>query len=1355
MFGRHPDRLASLIAIAAFLAALSAWAGTESDVRILASDDQRIVLEYAPGPARIEKRTVPISAGRTDVFDAVSLAGCVLEDAPGKPRLPYRLIRLGIPSEGSVSVSILGSRHTSRGGLRVLPAPTRRQADSLGYTYAYEPDPAVYSRAGQYPGQLVQTLGTSFLRRQRILTLRVNPLQHDPVRRSLDLYERITIEVAFTGKPALRPVRADRHFEEVYRTTLANYEGSRAWRTAPARPQVLLRSPFNATETWYKISIQENGIYRLRASDLQAVGIDLATVDPRTVRIYSGGGKDLPLDITQPRPELKEVAITLIGEEDGRFDTQDYILFYGQGLYGWHYDPELESTLRYDLYANPYTRTNVYWLTYGGTAGKRMTLRDGSLTDPNPVRPTAFAQHVRVEEDHVNPYNYSGRQWCWEFLQGTGAETVYYTVTLPGVDPASPCTLRTWFLGHTSGTHHVRIYLNDHLATDTTWSGAYTLRSFQAAGPWLLRGQNTLRVEVPRDIDPNDRIYFDWFEVSYSEAFEATGDALLFSTAGTEQTGRFEFSVSPLPARTCEIMDVSDPIGPVRISPAPAISGGVLRFQDRVDSTQTYFLAAESAWRTPTSLSLDSPSDLRNSSNSADYLIITPDDFYNQLLPLKAERENRDGFRVKMVRLGDVFDEFSWGLEDPTAIRDFLKYAYDTWATPPSYVLLVGDGTADWRGILSASNARNYVPTYQTLYSDWAIEAGVREYGLIEDWFAFLDNAQPEGDCFAEMYLGRLSVQTAEDAAVVVGKILNYEDPSTYGDFRNRVLFVADDEWKWGARDALPHTQDTERLERGCIPASYDRMKVYLMEYPFDLSNRYKPEAEADVIDRMSEGALLVNYIGHGNETKWAHEYVFQAPADIYALSNGSRLPFIVSGSCEVGRFDRPDLDCMAEVEVRIENKGAIGTFAAVRPTYPDPNVLLDSLLLVNLFSPDTSLRARDLGSAILEAKVRSGIGCSPNSEKYVLFGDPALRIGAPRLSAQLSLSSDSLKGRGTYTLRGQVLNGTEVFRGEAFVRIFDSAFMRAHPLYGTGPDTVRYLLPGTPFFKGPVLIEGDTFSLSFVVPAVDVPGEGGFSAGSLGRVSCYLWNETTDGSGYLDSLFVGGADTSAGSDTTRPTVALFANSSPLKDSSLVPPSFTLSGELFDLHGIDLSQQPGYLLTLYVDDPRRFQTPVDLARHFTYDLGSYQRGRFSYPLSLAASEDPSRDTLHTIEVSVADNFHNRTTLLLTVRVPAQTSLTLTDVVNYPNPFKAYTDFTFRLNQDADVTVQVFTVAGRPVQALKARGTFGYNRIPWDGRDADGDAMANGVYIYKITARPLAGSPASGKVEVVQKIVIMR
>lgn len=445
----------------------------------------------------------------------------------------------------------------------------------------------------------------------------------------------------------------------------------------------------------------------------------------------------------------------------------------------------------------------------------------------------------------------------------------------------------------------------------------------------------------------------------------------------------------------------------------------------------------------------------------------------------------------------------------------------------------------------------------------------------------------------------------------------------------------------------------------------------------------------------------------------------------------------------------------MAEDEVRIRDKGAIATFAAVRPTYPDPNVLLDSLFLVELFSPDTTVRSRDLGSAVYQAKILSGIGSSYNSEKYVLFGDPAMKISTPKLRVSLSLSADSLKGRGTYTLKGRVENGSDVFRGLAYVRLFDSAFMRAHPLYGTGPDTVRYLLPGRPFFKGPVQVEGDTFTVTFVVPTPSVVGEGGFSTGNLGRASCYAWNESSDGAGYLDSLSVGGVDSSAGVDTTKPAIALFANGVPLSDSALVPPTFTLSAELSDPTGIDLSEQPGFLFALYVNDPRHYQTPVDLSRYFSYDLGSYQRGHFSYPLSLPTAESSTRDTVHSLEISVADNFHNRTSLRVAVRVGAQSILALTDVVNYPNPFKTETDFTFRLNQDAEVAIQVFTVAGRPILTLKTQGRFGYNRIPWDGRDAEGDLLANGVYIYKVTARPIAGSPASGRVEAVQKVVIMR
>lgn len=1306
-----------------------------SGLRVLRSDANGLLLEYTPG-AVVRSR---LGGGS---MEALNLSDCSTIRDIGKPQVPIRSVLFGVPFGATVQAQVLSSDLVDIGEIDLAPVP---RGTGFGPT-TWVRDPGTYGTNALFP-PAVMSLHTPFqIRSQRIARLSLYPVQYNPVTKRAYQCRKMTIQVSFSVPKGVPQVATPDGFDDVFKTALVNFEQAKAWRKPPTPPRI--QSFIFDTGPWYKIKVLSNGLYKVSGSDLQKAGVDISQIDPYTLKLYNGGGKLLNRNHDAPLPDtMRQVAVWVVGEDHTTLQSGDYFVFYGKGPYGPHYDDSLDTF----LYYNPYTDTNVYWLTWGGSQGLRMGVKDGSLSDPNPIRPSDFMCRVHVEQDNLNIYG-EGLRWYWEELNsGDNTQTAHYQVNLAGVQTQEPCSLWVSIAGtgpckdlpncDIPWDRDVNIWFNNNQA----WSGHISGRDPQpypqgsrllvpAYGPWAVEGDNTLQVQ--RTGDP---LSFDWFEVVYRRRYEAQNDTLEFSTYGNLGTGRYEFSVANFTDPNIEVFDITDPFAPARIT-TPALQGGTLKFQDNVDTVRAYVASPASAYKTPAGITSKPYSNLHDPNNAADYIIITNDLFYDQMQAIRNLRSSK-GHTVLMVRLSNVYDEFSWGLADPTAVRNFLHYAYDNWdhgRGTAAYALLVGDGNSDFKNLLHRSHPTSLFPIYTSAaYQDLG-GLGIEDT-MTDDWFAYFTQ-----DIYPEMKLGRLPVQTPADASVVIDKILNYDSPETYGAWRNRAVFVADDEYRLCNPDDgywLKHTEQTELIATQHFTRQFDFTKVYLTEYARDPFCK-KPGAEADVVKAISNGAVFVSFVGHGGWWIWAHEQAFLSPPDVSLLNNGKKLPIICSASCSVGKFDMTDNECMAELEVRAKDKGAIATVAATGGTYGGgPNEDMVKAFVDKAFTDST-----DIGTGLFYAKFT--LKNPGNNQLILLLGDPGLVPAQPRLPLSLSVSDTiGLEGKRLVQVHGTVGGG---FNGTALVTAFDSDSLKTYnsPL---GMST-QYRLPGNPIFTGPVKVTNGQFSASFFVPT-------GLRSGKSGRVSAYVWNDQVDGHGALDSIPVRGFDdTTARDDGKGPNITLYANGKQLLNGDRVAPSFTLVGVLEDDHGINLSnQQPlPYQLRLVINNDRL--NAHYIANDFAYDLGSYTKGSFSAPVTLYAPSEG--DSTYTLTIEAADNFLNRSSDSVRVVVGSSLSLAVTNLVNYPNPFKNDTQFTFELTQAAEAEIKIYTVAGRLIRTLRP-GLLpaGYNQVYWDGRDADGDRLANGVYLYKISAQA-ANPGASGTTSEISakeygKLVVMR
>ena len=870
----------------------------DDTLRVLKSDAEGIVVELSIPPYSVQ----PVG-GDSDGY-GLAIDGYETGGAAGQPALPRRSFLVGIPNGAQINLELLEAGGVVVENKWVAPVPTRRltnlDLDTVllehvpAFEIEYLKDAAIYDADAFYPSHVVSVASLGHLRDQRYVEILVQPVQYNPVQQQIRQYQHLKFRLSFSypgGVEETSEVRPQSPaFEEILRQSIVNYEMARTWRASSetvesiGRKSMTAQSPVSTPA--YKIKIGRTGLYQLTYNDLAAAGLPVATLDPRTFRLLNLG---------------EEVAIYVLGEDDGQFDPGDYIHFYGVGI------------------NTKYTNVSVYWLSYGGAYGLRMAEKDG--TPYGATVPSSFPA-ARHEEDDNWYWSYLPMQetehWYWDYVQATsGPVEKTFSVDLADIaTETSTATLRIMLLGGTSYAavnpdHHVQLYLNGMQVGETYWDGlTANLAVFEFPQSYLGSGVNQLKLRVPRDMGAAvDSVVLDWFELEYLDIYMAEADELTF---GVNETGTWEYHVAGFSGPEVVILDVTDPPSPTLIVSA-SVSGTLpytVQFEDVVDEADVqYFAAEQSSLLVPQSIEEDIPSDLVSLDNGADYIIITHRQFYTEVLPLADYRASQ-GLRTMVVDVQDVYDEFGYGLVDPDAIKGFLAYAYAQWQSPaPSYVVLVGDGTWDPKDNLG-TGIQVYIPPYLALVDPWLGETAVdNRYVSVSG-----------GDIIPDMLIGRLPVNSPAETASIVNKTLAYEQNPPIGDWNRRLLFVADNADAAGNFAAL-----SDDIADNYVPLPYTSTKAYLgVTCPYQNPS---VACKQEVLANINSGSLLINYIGHAAIQQWAGEKLLHV-TDLPGLTNGGKLPVMLPMTCYEGYFHYPGFPSLGESIVRIDGKGAVASWS-------------------------------------------------------------------------------------------------------------------------------------------------------------------------------------------------------------------------------------------------------------------------------------------------------------------------------------------------------------------------------------------------------------------------------------------
>ena len=910
--------------------------GEDRGVRVLSEDSFGLVLEIDVPPPVFE--TVDIAA---QTYSRVKLKGWAATLKSGSPELPAQGFLIQVPQSGDITVEAAGSSPSSVPNLTVSPVPYLKPSDDGQWTTEYSADEAIYLSSAFYPGRIAVVQRAGIIRGVPVARVIFYPFQWNPAAKELHRYSRITARVSFQN-----PLLSSRQplsesnvsalsevYQELLRQSVINYSPS-----SGQERHVEALEPVQSTDMSgdLKIMVKQSGLYRITYEDLKGTGIDVDNVRPNTFRLYHGTD-DVFLRVVTAGTRMKQ---------------GDYLEFYAE------------------RFENTFTDTNVYRLSWGKKRGKRIPVRAGGVTGQGTLV-TSFLDTIHLEQNNtgwgLTPGAPEQDYWFWEKI--TAPAVTNYPFTLQSLNKAGGTgKIKVCFRGASTAPphpdHHTKITLNGTLIGDARWDGSDEyIQEADIPLNVLLEGTNTLTVESPGDTGAVvDIIYLNWIEISYWRQMEAKDDELTFTVTGE---GRFRMAVNNLSSPDVRIFDITSPF---RVSMykgftiAPGSNGYIAAFEDDLKGRKSFYLMTDKAVKSPFSTEQWRSAGLKSEANSADYIVITPREFLESASPLITFREQQ-GLRVKPVAVEDIYNEFGNGTLDPQAIKDFLTYTYAYWRRPaPAYVLLLGDGTLDYRDNF-ATGKKTRVPVHLLMTPD---------AGLVPDdnWYVAIDG----NDVLPDMIIGRVPAADATMAADMVQKILGYENANSYSP--RDVLFAADN------NDIYFETINENLVSK--LPAGYTARKVYLRSYSTTES------ATSDIISYMNNGMMLTNYVGHGDVTHWAGESLF-VPEYISRLNNGGKLTFLVTLDCMNGYFAHPFYYSISEAFVAAKDRGAIAAFSPSGLGYPSEHMILGNEIFSSIFQDNI----RALGAITTRSKINAfANGVSEDVVRiFTLIGDPAVRL--------------------------------------------------------------------------------------------------------------------------------------------------------------------------------------------------------------------------------------------------------------------------------------------------------------------------------------------------------------------------
>lgn len=1107
-----------------------------------------------------------------------------------------------------------------------------------------------------------------------------------------------------------------------------------------------------ASGEWYKIGLVREGIYKVNYAMLQDMGFNMNNLQSVQLRLFGNGGGALPVENSEDRiDDLAENNIEMHDGGDGSFDPGDYFLFYGQNQTRWLHDEDEDEFIHEP---NPYSDSTFYFITrdYNIGAPKRVEEKANLQTNAD-LALNNFVDWQYHEEDRENLIK-SGKRWYGEIFSVRRSYT--FPFSFPDIVTSEPFQVTVAAASRAirrPSSFTISVNGSDQnnkiaFTRGVTAGYANTYALYDHAVNFTQSASDNVNVQVSYDNTSSADIgWLDYIRVAATRQLRFTGSQMTFRNPAAKNANVVQYNAAGV-GQNAVIWDVTDPTR--ALIQQGNRSGNNFSFKTEGGDMREYIIFNPTVTRTPAFSKKVNNQNL-HAFPQTDYLIISHKPFRSAADQLARFHEERGEFSVRVVNINEVYNEFSSGAPDLTAIKDFMKMFYDRAGSDasklPKYLLLFGGASYDYKDRISGNT--NHIPIYQSANS----ESPTGSF-MSDDYVGFLDD--DEGDDVRsglDIGVGRIPVNTNSQAQSVVNKIIRYHRiPQSFGSWRNRITWVADD-LDHALSQKLPiHMRDADKLAEKIKERypSYNNNKIYFDAFKKESTaggQRY-PGVTDEINKSMVNGTLLMTYVGHGGVSGWAHERVLRIQ-DINSWTNRNSMPLFLTATCEFTRFDDPERTSAGEFVLINPDGGGIGLMTTTRLVYASPNYQLANTFTDYVFEAVDG-QTPTLGDLLMLSKdislnnitISNGI----NYRNFTLLGDPAMRLAYPQYTVKTTQAPDTIQALEKVTIKGIVTNDygqkQENYNGIVYPVIYDQ-LRQITTLDNDNEGAFQYDDRTGIIFNGKAGVKNGEFEFSFVVPK-DINYEFGKA-----KVSYYTDDRRIDGNGNDLEITIGGIDENAAEDNTPPDVQLWMNDENFVSGGITDENPSLYARVFDESGINtVGSGIGHDITAVLDE--NTGNPIILNDFYESDLNSYQSGTINYPFS------ELNQGRHTLSLKVWDVYNNSAEAYTEFVVAGSEELAIEHLLNYPNPFTTNTSFYFEHNapgQSLEVRIQVFTVSGKLVKTIDgiyASDGFRIGPINWNGRDDYGDAIGKGVYVYKVKVTAQTGE----SVDKFEKLVIL-
>lgn len=1096
---------------------------------------------------------------------------------------------------------------------------------------------------------------------------------------------------------------------------------------------------------WIKIGVISSGIHKIDANFLQKSGLNLAQINPQNIKIFGNGGGMLPQANNISRAnDLLENAISVQGEADGRFDNQDVILFYGQSPHTISFD-SLSKSFKHQF--NIYSDTTFYFLTVSDTKGLRIK-EQNSVTATQEI--TSFDDYDFHEIDRKNilaqaPFAGSGREWVGEEFGGNNEQS--FTFNFSGIQPntslkitasmAASAFRQTEFSLKINSQSIGTVPLNAIGADRYDYKGAFNTKSFIINSDNFTTA-NDLKIGFIYDRKTlTDGIGFlNFVGIQAVRNLKLYGNQTIFRSLESLKYTTSKFTLNDESSTSLKIWDISNPQIPqnqIYSSQNQKLSFGV-----NTSILKEFIVFNNTNFFEPVSLQKINNQNIHNV-EVPDLVIVTSEILRNQANRLAEFRRQNDKLTVQVVSTQEVYNEFSSGKQDITAIRDFIKFLYDRNPLKMKYLLLFGDACYDYKkrtNVVSDQTKEIYIPTYESRESLNPINSFSSD-----DYFGFLENNEGEwgensiGNHTLKIGIGRLPVKNTQEAKEVVDKLIYYSSSKkTLGNWRSKIAFVADN------GDGNIHQEDADIFAKqiNAQNPNYQLDKIYVDAFPLIVSTAVQrsPEAQKTLINSLQQGVLVMNYNGHGAESGWTDEQIFTS-GDIVNLTNFNTMPLMLTATCQFGRFDDPNQVSGAELSILNPKGGAIALLTTTRPVFQNTNFVINQAFYESVFKPINGKMPR-LGDIMIYTKNNSLQGVY--NRNFSLLGDPSMRLLYPdneavilKINDKNIAKTDTLKALSQVNLTGEIrLFGTQIkandFNGIAQIKVYDK--LKNLQTLGSVGGKFAYQQYQNLLFEGQVKVQNGNFNGTFIVPK-DINYQYG-----EGKIFVYAQtsNLTSDSFGSFKPI-IGGSNKENLTDTQAPKISLFLNDESFVENGQTTENPILIAKISDESGLNLASDGlGHEMVMTLDDT----TKVVVNQYFTSKLDDYKIGEIRYNFKNLS------EGKHQLTLKVWDTYNNSAQSSLQFSVSLSKNNILSNVFCYPNPFNQTTNFSFeheRVGDDFNITIEIYDSYGRLIKQFNENAykiSSPYNEISWNILQ-DFFPIVTGNYFYRIFVKSLTST----------------